>query len=360
VKKIKILLTFDYELPLGHSVDYRAGLFEPADALLRRADSIGVPVVLFADVCSAIRFETWDKQGYYYPFVQQLRQYLVKKHDVQLHIHPHWMTSSFDNRVYVPSSDFSLSQFSRVKQGHNIESVITAAYQELVKIGKSATADYRCIAYRAGGYDVEPESARILQQLSKLGVVIDSSVIKEYYLDYNFSHIDYSGAPKASAWYVSTAGPLLKPVQKGILELPITSMPVGIWNIARRRMKKITQGRRLASRIYHNRGKGFAAQIGKQSIGGVLRKIFNPIVLSLDKEYLEASDLLDIVDYNVRRYNDEERDLILTAIGHPKSMGSYHLDLMEQFVNGIRAKYGDAASFITYPQIGNSLHVKMD
>ena len=97
MKKIKILLTFDYELPLGFSRDYEAGLFRPAQRLLERAGEIGVPVVLFADVCSAIRFESWDRKGFYDRFVEQVQLYLQRGNDVQLHIHPHWMTSSFSN-----------------------------------------------------------------------------------------------------------------------------------------------------------------------------------------------------------------------------------------------------------------------
>jgi hypothetical protein len=351
VKKIKILLTFDYELPLGYSVDYRAGLFDPAAALLQRAAHVGVPIVLFADVCSAIRFEQWDKTGYHDLFVRQLQDGLTNGHDIQLHIHPHWMTSDFNSGAFQPSLDFSLSKFREPRQGHTIESIIDAAYNKLDAIGKAVFPAYRCIAYRAGGYDVEPESRRILHKLHQLGVTIDSSVIKEYYSDYNFTHVDYSAAPADSTWLAPLDGPLVKTAKDGMLELPITSKPTTVFDIVARRWKKINSGRRLSARRYRNGGKGFAVEKGEQTLSASIRKMFNPTVLSLDKEHLEVKDLLDIVDSNVEKYLHEERDLILTVIGHPKSMGSYHLDLMENFVKDVRHKYGNEVSFVTYRDV---------
>jgi hypothetical protein len=361
VKKIKILLTFDYELPLGFAEDYDAGLFVPGQRLLDKARAVDVPVVLFADVCSAIRFESWDKAGFYDPFVRQLQAYLANKHDVQLHIHPHWMTSSMTDGVFKPSSDYSLSQFRMEKQGFTIETIIEAAYRKLVAICSDGNPGYRCVAYRAGGYDVEPASARILRKLHDLGVMIDSSVIKDYFLDFSYSHVDYSGSPDSSAWFVSVDGPLTRAVHSGILELPITSKPASVLDIANRRLRKWTQRSALASRVYHNKGKGFASLHGGERSTAPIRKMFNPIVLSLDKEYLEVSDLEDIVQYNVTKYAAEEGDLILTLIGHPKSMGTYHLQLMEGFLGRMRKNYGSQVSFITYKDIQLSpQHAEMD
>lgn len=357
MKKIKILITFDYELPLGAAKDYQKALFQPADQLIRLANEIKVPIVLFTDICSAIRFKEWDHSGFYVPFKNQIQGALKDGHDVQLHIHPHWMSSSFADGSFNPSLDFSLSDFKVEKSGLTIEQIIDKAFDELTMISKEVLPDYRCTAFRAGGYDVEPESKRILNKLYDLGVRVESSVIKELYLDYNFSHIDYTNAPAASQWPISKNGPLIKPsANADLLELPITSRPVTLWDIASRRIKKTVKGGLYRSRIYANGGKGFAAAQGKQSFSSKVKKIFNPVVLSLDKEYIEYEDLKSIVDYNVDLYKNEERDLFLTVIGHPKSMGKYHLQLMKQFVEGMRKQYGDQVSFIAYRDIKQSVH----
>jgi hypothetical protein len=348
VKKIKILLTFDYELPLGDANDYHRSLFTPADRLIDLATDLAVPIVLFTDICSAIRFKEWNLEGFYLPLRKQLKKALDNGHDLQLHIHPHWMSSNYSDDRFIPSGDFSLSDFKDGKNGLSIEGIIEQAFQELTAIAKEAKADYQCIAFRAGGYDVEPESKRILNKLYDLGVRIDSSVIKELYLNYNFSHIDYTGAPASSRWLISRHGPLIKELSSDLWELPITSKPTSLADIIRRRLRKIVNGTEFKRRLYLNGGKGFAAVQGKQDLKSKWKKIFNPTVLSLDKEHLEYRDLKSIVDYNVSLYESEPNDLIITLIGHPKSMGNYHLRLMKDFVQGMRKQFRDQVVFTCY------------
>ena len=353
MKKLKILLTFDYELPLGEAKDYQHALFKPAGDLIQLANQLNVPIVLFTDICSALRFKEWDPDRYFIPFKNQIQGALRDGHDIQLHIHPHWMTSDYRDEAFLPSSDYSLSNFSTEKSGFTIERIITSAFQELTFLCKEADPDYECVAFRAGGYDVEPESKRILTKLHDLGVRLESSVIKDLYLDFNFSHIDYSDTPSSSQWFISRQGPLHVPSSNDLLELPVSSRPVQVSDIIVRRIKKMLNSGLYKSRVYNNRGKGFLAIQGTQSLTSRIRKIFNPIVLSLDKEYLDCKDLESIVDYNIEKYKDEAHDLIVTVIGHPKSMGNYHLGLMEQFVGKMKARFGDDVSFVTYRDLKN-------
>jgi len=353
MKRIKILLTFDYELPLGSCTDYQKALFKPAEDLINCANGLDVPIVLFADVCSAIRFKEWDRENYYIPFSNQLRKSLQEGHDIQLHIHPHWMNSTYAAGKFIPSPNFSLSSFKDPLAGFTIEKIITQAFAELQEISRGGRADHACVAFRAGGYDVEPESKRILTKLYELGIRIESSVIKDFYLDYSFSHIDYSDSPYHSAWRISKSGPLTME-GNDMLELPISSMPMTIPDILRRRIKKTLNKSVYKSRVLANSGKGFLAISGHQTLKSKLRKITNPQVLSFDKEHLEYQDLANIVSYNVKRYQHESDDLILTAIAHPKSMGKYHLELMKEFVEKTREKYKEQVTFVTYPQIPES------
>lgn len=358
MKKIKILLTFDYELPLGAATDYDRALFSPANRLIDQADLLDVPIVLFTDICSALRFKEWDAERFYKPFKQQIQKALKSGHDIQLHTHPHWMTSMFNERGFQPSLDFSLSDFKEGKDGWTIEQIIDKAFHELTSVAKEVKPEYQCVAFRAGGYDVEPESKRILNKLYDLGIRMESSVIKELYLDYNFSHIDYTGAPASSQWTISKDGPLIRPSASDLAELPISSRPISLYDIISRRLRKTVNAQVYKSRVYANGGKGFAAVQGTQNLKSKWRKIFNPAVLSLDKEYIEYADLKAIVDYNVQQYKSEKNDLVLTVIGHPKSMGEYHLQLMKEFVEGMRSQFGDLVSFVTYSDLNLSQDVK--
>lgn len=351
MKKLKILLTFDYELPLGSVKDYQVGLFNPTDRLVEVANELKVPIVLFADICSAIRYKQWDYANYFLPFKKQVQRALIDGHDIQLHVHPHWMNSTFAENGFVPSRNFSLSSFKNNDRGFSIEQIIDEAYGLLNEICVEVKHGYQCVAFRAGGYDVEPESKRILNKLFDLGIRIESSVIKDFYLDYSFSKIDYSNIPPSSHWLISKDGPITKAAHEGLLELPIASKPNSFTALVQRRVKKILNKDIYESRIYNNSGTGFLSISGKQNLRSKYRAITNPTVLTFDREYRDVKDLESIVSYNVKKYAYETTDLYLTLIAHPKSMGEYHLSLMKSFIDRMRSVYGKKVEFITYRQV---------
>ena len=71
---LKLLLSFDHELSLGGASSYDRNLFDPTDRLLDLADDLGVPVTLFTDVCCAIGFRDWDRDGFYRPYRRQIER----------------------------------------------------------------------------------------------------------------------------------------------------------------------------------------------------------------------------------------------------------------------------------------------
>ena len=351
MKKIKILLTFDYELPLGGASNYDTALFGPTRKIFDQVGALGVPIVLFADIWSAIRFKEWDAGRYYIPFRDQLQFAVTHGHDVQLHIHPHWANSTYENGSFVPSSCYSLSSFKDGVFGFSIENLIRDGHQALEQICREVRSDYQCIAFRAGGYDVEPESKRILNQLFALGVRIDSSVIKGLRLTYDYSRIDYSHVPPSSYWNISKDGPLNQTGTGGLLELPISSRPVNLWDILMRRVAKTWNRKVYRSRLYNNTGKGFQVNFGPRSFRGVVHSVFNPLSITFDKEYIGYDDLRAVVKYELKKYEAENQDLFLTAIAHPKSMGAYQLRLMNEFINRMSDEFGERLEFITYDRI---------
>ena len=87
--KIRLLLTFDHELPLGSlKSSYRKALFDPTERLFESAQRNDFPITLYTDVLCALRYKDWDKQGFYQPYVNQLQKTVSLGHDVQLHLHP--------------------------------------------------------------------------------------------------------------------------------------------------------------------------------------------------------------------------------------------------------------------------------
>ncbi|HRW98057.1 MAG TPA: hypothetical protein P5280_01135 [Cyclobacteriaceae bacterium] len=351
MRKIQFLLTFDYELPLGYCTDYQSGLFNPTDKLLECAKTNDFPIVLFADICSAIRFKEWD-HAYYTSFRRQIHDALLSGNDVQLHVHPHWMNSTFSDGQFQPSNDFSLSSFKDHKD-ISISYILQTAFDELTSMARDANRDYRCVAFRAGGYDVEPASKEILSELIRMGIFFESSVIKNLFLNNEFSKIDYRTYPDKSIWAISPEGPINREGKGDLLELPITSMPTTARELLRRWLKKLSHQSAYAARRYDNKGGGYHNKVSNVGLKQKLSYILNPLVLSVDKSNYDVDDLMRIVNYNLKKFREQNEDLILTLIGHPKSMGEYHRSLLAAFVETLRRTYQDSVRFVTYRDIQN-------
>jgi hypothetical protein len=166
MKKIKIFITFDHELPLGGlNTSYQKALFEPTLKVLELAKELKIAVTLFTDVLCALRYKEWDNENFYKPYIEQLNYALLKKHDVQLHLHPHWLTSNYKNGVFSPSNDFMLSDFKNNKYPNDIAGIIEKGCSFLQTTCSIVNSKYKCIAFRAGGYNLSPSSDIIFSEL---------------------------------------------------------------------------------------------------------------------------------------------------------------------------------------------------
>ncbi|MCK9206157.1 MAG: hypothetical protein M0P66_03520 [Salinivirgaceae bacterium] len=351
MKKIHFLTTFDYELPLGGVENFNKGLFEPSDRLIDIGKELGVPMVFFVDILCAVQFEKWDNTGFYIPFKEQIMKMLRHNHDMELHIHPHWLTSEFIEGKYVHSSDFSLSSFSDSKNGISIPSIVKFAYNKTLELGKCYRDDYNCIAYRAGGFNLSPNTKEIVESLQKINTLFDSSITKDFYLQLQDNKLDFRKMPRGNFWKISPTSLRGDMSMKGIVELPIASKPVSAIDVIKRRLEKTYKKDELKSRTYNNTGSGFHSY-NKMDINSTIKSIFNPQPLTFDSNHLKVSDLMKIVKYNINLYKNNEV-VFITAISHPKHIGNYQIGLLTGFVSEMRKTYGDSLEFSTYNSIKN-------
>ncbi len=346
MKKIKLLLTFDYELPLGGiRQSYHHSLFDPTERLLQLAQKLDVPLVFFADILSYKKFDEWGVADYTIPFKKQIQKAIQGGHDVQLHIHSHWLTSSYKNGNFVPSGDFELAGFAKQDYPGNIEGIIQEGVKGLNEIARETGPDYACVAFRAGGYNLNQETARILKALHSEGIRYDSSIAPGYFFTSGISRVDYRRVPRLPNWYLDLDGDISKPGDSpGILEIPIAAKPKGLFEIPTRfKLKK------YAHRAVEDRGKMIHAAHKAATIDQI-QQLFASRMLTVDNHTYSVDYMLAILDYNIQKFKDEA-EIYLSLIGHPKSMGDYSLQLLEDFVNRCREKYGDQIDFCTFDDL---------
>ncbi len=352
MQHLKIFLTFDYELPLGGIVkSYKHSLFDPTDQLLKIAEELKVPIVLFADILSALKFRQWDKENFYTPFLEQLHDAINKGHDVQLHLHPHWLHTTIEDGKFITSEKYALSDFALNEYPENIEGIVEAGCKELSAICRIANPDYACIAYRAGGYNLQPCTDKILTALYNNGIRYDSSISRGYFFRSDLSMVDYRKLVDKAQWILPLDGDLTKDSDKGILEIPIASKAKNFFELPTRFKLK-----RYQYRAVENRGRQMHTN-DQIALKDKLIQLFSTRMLTVDNHTYSEKYLMSILTDHVNRYKND--DLVMCSlIGHPKSMGEYAYQLLRSFVAEVRAKYGSSVEFCTYAGIAKDTIIR--
>ncbi len=346
--KVKLFLTFDHELPLGGlNTSYKKALFDPTQKVMDIADRYGIKITLFSDILCAYRYKEWDFEGFYLPYQEQLQYAIVNRNDVQLHIHPHWLTTGYNKKEFLPSNDFTLSDFKNDTLFGGIPGIIKFSINELSNICVPVDSNYKCIAFRGGGYNVHPNTDLIFNNLYDNGICYDSSMAKGYYFRSGISEIDFRKLPDLPNWIVDPEDyHAALSDRTGVLEIPIATIPKTPFEIPTKfKLKK------YGYRAVENRGR-VIHNYYKADLYSTIKMLFAARMLTFDNHTLSLDYLLKIIQYNIRKYENKSNEIMLSVISHPKSMGNYSFELMEGFISSIQRLYPDV-EFTTFSQHHN-------
>lgn len=343
---IRVALAFDHELSLGGARSYDENLFDPTQRLFELADGLNVPLVLFTDVCCAIKHEEWDVNGFTQPYQAQLQQAIRLGHDVQLHLHPHWLDSQWNDGTFLPSRSFSLADFADASAPNDIEGIVARGVAYLTRVCGAVRADYRPIAFRAGGYNIAPQTGTIMRALYNNGIRIDSSITPGFYFASDISTIDFRRTPRLPNWFVPLDGPADAHAPHGMYEVPIPSSPRTPVNNVPFLLRRVVHRKRA----FNSGGRGIHQ--GNESRVQKLKRLFpnSAWQVSFDNAADSGRDVFEIF----RRYvAAQPRDVSFSCatVSHPKSMGPHARAVMSEFVTRCRDRYGDEVEFVTFEEI---------
>jgi hypothetical protein len=308
---------------------------------MNTAGRLGVKVTFFTDILCACRYREWDYAQFYAPYVQQLHHALRQGHDVQLHIHPHWLTTRYAGNTFHPSADFALADFRDNATFGGISGIVRLSVERLTEICLAADASYRCIAYRAGGYNIRPATEQIFDALYRAGIRYDSSMARGYYFKSSLSEVDFRRLPSAANWIIDPSNLRAARSGDGILEIPIATIPKTPFEIPTRFKQK-----RYAHRAVEAHGRMIHREEAGIDLTSKIRMLLADRMLSFDNHTLSPDYLLRIVRHHISRYK-ASGEVMLSLISHPKSMGEYSFELMEQFITAVRTSYPDV-EFATF------------
>jgi hypothetical protein len=243
---VAFLFSSDYELHLGQNfMSERKVLIEPTAQLLAECAAIGVPMTLFADVASIWRYrEVLPASRFPDDVEAQLKLAVTSGHDAQLHLHPHWLTSDFDGCHWHPDAsryklaDLGFERPTALGQP-TAGALIRRGQSYLVDLLRPSRSDYECVAFRAGGYAIQPGEREIFRALIAAGFRIDSSVVPGLRYASNVNAIDFECTPDGINYFVNSEAGLTAASTRGLFEVPIPAYRESLGETLARRARRL-------------------------------------------------------------------------------------------------------------------------
>lgn len=320
----QILLSLDYELFFGPQTGTVANcLIRPTQELAEAARRHGAHLSLFVDV---LYLQRLSEDAHRFPRLQRdldtIQQQLVslkeKGHDIQLHLHPHWLESSFDGEQWrLDTRRYKLHDFPN--------SQMAAMVGSAKKLLTDLIGD-TVFAFRAGGWCLQPFT-QIAPALRAHDIWLDSTVFSGGVSDDKERWFDFSSAPLKDFWRFSD-DPNSENSHGPFVEVPISAMrvtPLLFWHM-------ILTRKILPHPDHKPFGDGSSLAWGKSYY---LQRLTRSTTSVASMDGLKAG-LLGKAFRNEQATGKQ----LFHAMGHPKALTRYSLIQLERFL----AKLGSFTS----------------
>lgn len=317
---MNIYLTLDYELFLGVKTGTPENcLIRPMDELCKVADKHHFKIVIFVDATYLLRmrqlrgqFREVDRQ---YELVSNHVKSLAEQgHDVELHFHPQWLYSNWDeesqqwkmDRDHYKLSDMPLDDAKR--------------YLREAKDLLDGIVGYKTIAYRAGGFCLD-EFKDFKEIFRELGLKIDSSVARYGFVKSRIHYYDYRRVPSKIIYRFEDS--IIKENEKGqFKEMSISGFRWGLFKFIVR-VRNIRDSYQSKTRY----GDGVGIKDHQNRLLRRFIKVINPIASLACIDGGEANLLNLCLDEAVKLH---QKDFVI--IGHPKYVSLESLEVIENFI----------------------------
>lgn len=344
-----MIFGFDYELPLSGARSIDVGLFNPAEKLLEAAQAANIPICLFSDILSYHKFKEWGNKEYCSKYEAQTQKAIDYGNEIQLHIHPQWLETTYNDDRFYPPLTYSLADYADPQGEFTIENIIQLSQEALSDLCKPFDSNFKSVAYRAGGLTLYPHTKRIITALMENGIKIDSTIAKGYYWVNSQLHVDFRNMPAKPIWFLSPDNAINEEGESGIFEIPIAGKPKNFITNFPTRFKR----KKYAYREYDCQALPWPHSPKSTKWDHFLNS-FTPRVLGFDFFTQNVEDVMSVLEYNLKIY-DKYDTVYLSTLGHPKLMGDYAIETMLGFVKRVREKYSGLVEFTTFKKIAENL-----
>ena len=225
------IFTLDYEIHgNGDGSPYEL-MVEPTERMLEQFNRYGAKLTIMADVAEIMKFKDYAQQTgsdlfHYQEIEKQLQTAIKDGHDVQLHIHPSYFNSRYENNKWFQDwSEYSLADlpFDRM------DNIVRTCKNFLEDLLKPVNPAYKCNVFRSGNWSMVP-SPNIIKSLIRNGIDIDTSVFK-YGKRTGMVNFDYQDAfSDLIPWPVDEKEIIYRDPGGQLMEFPIYCENRRIWS----------------------------------------------------------------------------------------------------------------------------------
>jgi hypothetical protein len=313
-----LVLSFDYELFGDGSGDVFEDIINPTKRILDLCEVYNIKSTIFFEAIEYIKLKMeWDKgnsMGYVNNPIEAIEKQIINAalsgHDIQLHIHPQWFNAKYiNNKWEVDLNNWRLGNFNNGSK-YGIKSLLEEGKNSLENLIRSVIPNYKCMALRAGGYNITP-SDEVYSAMKELNLKIDSSIYPGGYENGHLSDFDYHDVPlNLDYWWVDSNDIRRTSINQIIIEFPIFALNVY-------RFYKLLNLSKIKSLIFRN---GYISPVNKEKIGrkNTLEKIkYLGGKESVPWDFCIFSEVLHSKYFEYIERNLHLRNTFV-LIGHPK------------------------------------------
>jgi hypothetical protein len=334
----QLLLTEDHEIFGNGSGDVRCHIVEPAERMARVCEKFGMPLTVFFEAEEYLAFErereALKKAWGYDPAAElgaQAIDLVRRGHDLQLHLHPEWVGSHFEEGRWILQPD-KRTVDSLFETQEDVSAYIGQRKAVIDGFYVAADSTRRVSAYRCGSFCAQP-GRKLLRALTENGIAIDSSLVKGMVRNDEHVYLDFTAAPEGRRHWRVADDVAVEDTAGQVTEIPIYSR-MG------RRFQQLTR-RRLLAKFSGNIPKRQQRDMVKQLEVGrtpvsLVRFLTQRFPIKLDFHNMSSGQMLRWIR-NAPPAPDADLDVIV-LIGHSKE----HRDDadFERFLAGVAADPG--------------------
>lgn len=309
-----IYFTFDYEIFFGESGSVQKCILEPTERLIEIFRRYNMKATFFVDTNYLLRLKEENEitKKDYFLIEAQLIKLVSEGHRIELHLHPHWIDAVYLNE----SNTWNFTSYDKYRLHSLSTEEIKRNFFEgvslLEKIAHKIDKKYKVIAFRAGGWCIEPFNI-LVSSFLEIGLRIDSSVAYGLKRIDKVQNFNFKKAPKKEFYNFSNSSIVID--EKGpFIELPITTYKI---NFFERLQNFITKKNRKVA-LHIGDGKGIYEKEKKTYIN-----IKNKFVFSIYTMF-DIDMILDIQYLFKKTISQKKHHIVF--IGHPKLLdeNSFH------------------------------------